>query len=104
MSTARVKLASTSPEKLNEIMEEVNDIIEKTGISISGPIPLPTRRLNVPTRKSPDGEGRESFETWQMRIHKRLVDLDVNERALRLIMRIQIPREVNVQIEIIEEE
>jgi small subunit ribosomal protein S10 len=37
-----------------------------------------------------------------MRIHKRVIDLSVDERALRLIMRIPMPKDVNVEIEMVE--
>ncbi len=102
MSKARIKLSSTDPEKINDIISQIEEIAKKTKVKYAGPIPFPTRGLKIPTRTSPDGEGRELFETWEMRIHKRLIDLDVDERALRLIMRIPVPREINVEIEIIE--
>ena len=37
-----------------------------------------------------------------MRIHKRLIDLDANERALRLVMRVPIPESIQISIGIIE--
>ena len=37
-----------------------------------------------------------------MRVHKKLIDLEVNERALRLIMRVPIPEHVNISIELLE--
>ncbi|HLC56262.1 MAG TPA: 30S ribosomal protein S10, partial [Candidatus Nanoarchaeia archaeon] len=49
----------------------------------------------------PDGEGKASFEKFEMRIHKRLIDLGVDERALRLVMRVPIPDGVNIQIEML---
>ena len=61
-------------------------------------IPLPTKRLIVPTRKAPDGEGSETYDRWQMRVHKRLIDLDADDRALRQLMRIQVPDGVNIEI------
>jgi hypothetical protein len=65
---------------------------------MSGPIPLPTKHLKVPCRKSPDGEGTETWDHWEMRIHKRLIDLDASDRALRQLMRIQVPDGVNIEI------
>ncbi|MCK5309314.1 MAG: 30S ribosomal protein S10, partial [Thermoplasmata archaeon] len=35
---------------------------------------------------------------WEMRIHKRLIDLDADERALRSLMRINVPDGVNIEI------
>jgi small subunit ribosomal protein S10 len=37
-----------------------------------------------------------------MRIHKRLIDLGVDERSLRLIMRVPIPENVNISIELLD--
>lgn len=102
MSIARIRLSSTSPEQLNSIVDRIKEISEKTGVAISGPIPLPTKKLKLSTRTAPDGRGRELYETWEMRIHKRVIDLSVDERALRLIMRIPMPKEVNVEIEMVE--
>ena len=102
MPTARIRLSSNDQQQLNTIIEQIKEIASKTGISLSGPIPLPTKRLKIPTRTAPDGRGRELFETWEMRIHKRVIDLPVDERTLRLIMRIPMPKDVNVEIEIIE--
>ena len=102
MPTARIRLSSSDPEQLNTIIEQIKEIASKTGVSLAGPIPLPTKRLKVSTRTAPDGRGRELFETWEMRIHKRVIDLPVDERALRLIMRIPMPKDVNVEVEIIE--
>ena len=102
MPVARIKLSSTDPEKMNGVIEKIKEIANKLGVSYSGPIPFPTKRLKIPVRKSPTGRGRETFETWEMRIHKRLINIGVDERALRMIMKIQIPKEVNVEIEVVE--
>jgi small subunit ribosomal protein S10 len=37
-----------------------------------------------------------------MRVHKRLIDLGVDERALRLIMRVPVPEGLNIEIEMID--
>lgn len=102
MPVARIRLSSSNPEQLNTIVDQIKDIATKTGVNLAGPIPLPTKRLKVPTRTAPDGRGRELFETWEMRIHKRVLDLAVDERALRLIMRVPMPKDVNVEIEMVE--
>ena len=102
MPVARIKLTSTDPHAMNEIIEKIKEITNKLGVPMSGPIPFPTKRLKIPVRKSPTGRGRETFETWEMRIHKRLINVGVDERALRMIMKIPIPKEVNVEIEVVE--
>lgn len=99
---ARIKLASTEIDKVNQICESIKDIAEKTGADIKGPIPLPTKKLKVTTRKSPSGEGKASWERYEMRIHKRLIDLGANERTLRLVMRVPIPENLNIEIEMVD--
>ena len=98
MPKARIKLSGTEINKLNEICESIKDIAEKTKVKMSGPIPTPTKKLKITTRRSPCGDGKASFENFEMRVHKRLIDLGVDERALRLIMRVPIPEGVSVEI------
>jgi small subunit ribosomal protein S10 len=95
---ARIKLSSVDHKKLDEICQQVKRIVETTGVRMSGPIPLPTKKLVVPCRKSPDGEGSATWDHWEMRIHKRLIDLEADERALRQLMRIPIPKDVHIEI------
>ncbi len=102
MQKARIKLASTEIAKINQICSQIKDIADKTGVDMRGPIPLPTKKLRVTTRKSPDGEGTASWERYEMRIHKRLIDLGIDERALRLVMRVPIPEGLNIEIEMID--
>ena len=88
--------------KINQVCASITDIAQKTKVKIYGPIPLPTKKMKITTRKSPDGEGKASWDRYQMRIHKRLIDLGIDERALRLIMRVPIPEGVSIEIEVLE--
>jgi len=99
---ARIKLASTEIDKINQICASIKEIVDKTGVTLKGPIPLPTKKLKVTTRKSPDGEGKASWERYEMRIHKRLIDLTADERTLRLVMRVAIPEGLNIEIEMVD--
>lgn len=99
MPKVRIKLNSTDIGMLNNICESIQDLAKKAGITISGPVPLPTKRLKVTTRKSPCGDGTATFDRFEMRIHKRLIDLPANEKVLHHIMRMRIPKSVNIKIE-----
>ena len=68
---ARVKLTSISLSRLGNVCTEIMNIGKKAGIKIKGPIPLPVKRLNVVTRKSPCGSGTETYEKWEMKMHRR---------------------------------
>ena len=100
MQKARIKLTSPDFGKITEISQRMVDVAERTGVKHSGIIPLPTKKLIVPTRKSPSGGGTETYERWQLRIHKRLIDVEADERTLRRIMRVEIPEVVHVEIEL----
>jgi len=102
MPKARIKLYSTDIKKLNSIVNQITEIAKKVGVAYSGPINLPTKKLVISTRKSPDGEGTETYDRWEMRIHKRLIDLAADERALHLVMRVSIPQDVQIEIQVIE--
>jgi small subunit ribosomal protein S10 len=99
MTKVRIKLNSTNIEMLNSICEFIRETAKKAGIAISGPVPLPTQRLKITTRKSPCGNGTATFDNFEMRIHKRLIDLPANEKVLHSIMKMQIPKSVNIKIE-----
>ena len=102
MSKVRIKLQSVEIEKLNEVIDRIKTIASGAGIPISGPIPLPTKRLKVTTRKSPCGDGTATFDRFEMRVHKRIVDLPSNDRVLHNIMRISVPRTVKIRIEMVD--
>ena len=102
MAKARINVASIDIGKLNQICQSITQIAESTKTEIHGPVPLPTKRLRHTTRKSPCGDGKASVVNFEMRIHKRLIDLGVDERALRLVMRVPIPENVSIEIEMIE--
>jgi small subunit ribosomal protein S10 len=99
MQKARIRLSSTDPKKLDEVCRQISAIAERTGVNMSGPVPLPTRRIVIPTKKAPDGEGTITWDKWELRIHKRLIDMEADERAMRQIIRVQVPEEVKIEIE-----
>jgi len=97
-AVARIRLWSTDVKALEKIVAEIKGIAEKAGVKVRGPVPLPTKRLVVPVFRLPHGEGSKHWEKWEMRIHKRLIDLDADERALRLLMRLPVPDGVHIEI------
>ncbi len=99
---ARIKLASTEIEKVNQVCSSIKDIAQQTGVDMRGPIPLPTKKLKITTRKSPCGNGTATWERYEMRIHKRLIDMGADERSLRAVMRVPIPENLNIEIEMVD--
>ena len=99
MQKARIRLTGTDFDKVEMVCDKIREIAERTGVNLAGPIPLPTKRLVVPIRKSPDGEGTATWDRWQMRIHKRLIDIfEANARTVEALNRLVVPAGVFVKI------
>jgi small subunit ribosomal protein S20e len=65
----------------------------------TGPVRLPTKNLKITTRKTPNGEGSKTWDTFEMRIHKRLIDLNApTEVVKQIIINIEAGVEVEVTI------
>lgn len=97
---ARIRLTSNDYKKLIEVCEEIKRIAKTTGVRITGPVPLPTKRLIIPVMRTPCGDGTKTWDKYEMRIHKRIIDIDADERTMRQIMRIRVPQEVKIEIEL----
>ena len=97
----RIKLAGRSFKEVEEICNQIREISKKQGTSIRGPVPLPTKRLKIPVLKTPCGDGtghgNATWDRWQMRIHKRVIDVS-DPRTLRHIIRLQIPENIKIDI------
>jgi len=102
MQVARIKLSGKSPKELDAISSEIREIAKKFGIDYHGPIPLPTKKMKITTLKTPSGDGtghgNATWEKWEMRIHKRVLDVQADDRALRQIMRVNIPNDIRIEI------
>ena len=98
-SKARIRLLGTDPKELAKLCKELKQISERTGVRMKGPVPLPTRRIIIPVRKSPCGNGTQTWDHFELKIHKRLIDIDAEEKAMRALMRIQVPDDIRVEIQ-----
>ena len=96
--SARIKLTSKSLSKIVNVCDEIMNISKKTGVKMKGPVPLPVKRLIMVTRKSPCGSCTETYEKWEMRMHRRLIDLNADDKAIRQLMRLKIPDDVYIEL------
>jgi len=104
MQVARIKLSGKNIKEIDSICSEIVEIAKKFGVNYRGPIPLPTKVLKVVTLKTPCGDGtghgNATYDRWEMRIHKRLIDVQADDRTLRQIMKINIPTDIHVEIKL----
>jgi small subunit ribosomal protein S20e len=66
-------------------------------LKVKGPVRLPTKVLKITTRKTPNGEGSKTWDRYEMRIHKRLIDLHSPSEIVKQITTISIEPGVEVE-------
>merc|ERR1711881_634148 len=69
-------------------------------LKVKGPVRLPTKILRLCVRKSPCGEGTNTWDRFEMRIHKRLIDLHSPSEIVKQITSISIEPGVEVEVTI----
>ena len=57
------------------VCAEIKRMALSKNVKVAGPVRMPTKFLRITTRKSPCGEGTNTWEHLEMRIHKRVIDL-----------------------------
>jgi small subunit ribosomal protein S20e len=67
----RITLTSRNVKSLEKVCQELIDRAKNKELRVKGPVRLPTKHLKVTTRKTPCGEGSKTWDTFEMRIHKR---------------------------------
>ncbi|RKF80882.1 40S ribosomal protein S20 [Golovinomyces cichoracearum] len=70
----RITLTSRKVQALEKVCQELVDRAKTKDLRVKGPVRLPTKTLKVTTRKTPCGEGSKTWDTFEMRIHKRLIE------------------------------
>ena len=101
MAKARINIASSNIDQINQICNDITDIAKSTKTKMSGPTPLPTQILKHTTRKSPCGDGKASWDKFEMRIHKRLIDIvEPTPKTVDSLMRLDLPAGVEVEIKL----
>lgn len=70
----RITLTSRKVQSLEKVCQELIERAKSKDLRVKGPVRLPTKSLKVTTRKTPCGEGSKTWDTYEMRIHKRLIE------------------------------
>lgn len=94
----RIRLKAYDHKIIDQSAKQIVDTAIRTGASIAGPVPLPTRRSSFTVVKSPHvyKKGREQFE---MRVHKRLIDvLEPTPKTIDSLMNLNLPAGCDAEI------
>ncbi|KKA26320.1 hypothetical protein TD95_003518 [Thielaviopsis punctulata] len=95
----RITLSSRKVQSLERVCKELIDRANSKDLPVKGPVRLPTKNLTITTRKTPCGEGSKTWDRYEMRIHKRLIDLRAPTEVVKsIIVNIEAGVEVEVTI------
>ena len=96
----RITLTSTNVGNLEKVCADLLKSAKDQRLKVKGPVRLPTKILSHTVRKSPCGNGTATFDRYQMRIHKRLIDLHSPSSVVKQITSISIEPGVLVEVTI----
>lgn len=96
----RIKLKSYDHSILDMSAQKIIETAEQTGATVSGPIPLPTKKEIITIIRSPH-KYKDSREQFELRTHKRLIDiLGPSEKTVDSLTRLDLPAGVNIEIKL----
>merc|ERR1712004_92234 len=96
----RITLTSTNVKSIEKVCADLIKGAKDKKLPVKGPVRIPTKTLRITTRKTPCGEGSKTRDRYQMRIHKRLIDLHSPSEIVKQITSINIEPGVEVEVTI----
>ncbi len=94
----RIRLKGYDQRILDRSTADIVETAKRTGAGVAGPIPLPTRREIFTVLRSPHVD-RKSREQFEIRTHKRLVDiLNPTAKTIDALKTLTLPAGVDIKI------
>lgn len=98
----RVTLTSTNVKNIESACFNLLKEARTTNTEAKGPKRMPVKTLRLTTRKSPCGEGTNTYDRFELRIYKRVIDLGSNNDVVRHLTNINVPPGVDVEVTIMQ--
>jgi len=96
----RIRLKAFDHKLIDQAAQKIVETAKKTGANVSGPIPLPTEKNVFTILRSPH-VNKDSREQFEMRTHKRLIDImDNNPKIVDALVSLDLPSGVEVEIKL----
>ncbi|KAG8805304.1 40S ribosomal protein S20 [Serendipita sp. 400] len=87
----RITLTSSNVRNLEKFSTDLINRAKDKELRVKGPVRLPTKVLKITTRKTPCGEGSKTWDRYELKIHKRLIDLHSSSEIVKQIVRVLPP-------------
>ena len=94
----RIKIRAYDHKIIDQSTRTIIETAQRSGAKVKGPVPLPTEKSKYTVIRSPFVH-KDSREQYEMRIHKRLIDIvDPTPKAVDSLMNLNLPAGVDVEI------
>ncbi len=93
----RITLKAYDHKLIDQTAAQIVEIAKKTGATVSGPIPLPTKKEVVTILRAVH-KYKDSREQFEMRTHKRLIDVEATPKTGDALMRLDLPAGVDIKV------
>ncbi|PIR44554.1 MAG: 30S ribosomal protein S10 [Candidatus Vogelbacteria bacterium CG10_big_fil_rev_8_21_14_0_10_51_16] len=97
----RIRVSAYEHKVLDQSIRQILDTAVRNDATVQGPIPLPTEIKKYTVNRSSfiDKNSREQFE---MRVHKRLIDIiSPNPKLIESLTNLSLPSGVNVDVKML---
>jgi small subunit ribosomal protein S10 len=96
----RIRLKAFDHRLIDTSAREIVETAKRTGATVRGPVPLPTKMERFTVLVSPHGD-KDARDQYEIRTHKRLMDiLDPTDKTVDALMKLELPAGVDVQIKL----
>ncbi|EEA06163.1 40s ribosomal protein S20, putative [Cryptosporidium muris RN66] len=96
----RITLSSKNLKSIERVCSDLIQNAKQKDLRVTGPVRMPVKTLRITTRKSPCGEGSKTWDRYELRIYKRVIDLYSSSDVVRQITSINIDPGVEVEVTI----
>ena len=96
----RIRLKAYDDQLIDQAAEKIVDTAKRSGATVSGPIPLPTKKEVVTILRAVH-KYKDSREQFERRTHKRLIDVvKPSAKTVEALMSLELPAGVEIEIKL----
>jgi small subunit ribosomal protein S10 len=96
----RIRLKAYDHQLIDQSAEKIVETAKRTGATVSGPIPLPTKKEIVTILRATH-KYKDSREQFERRTHKRLIDVvKPSAKTVEALMSLELPAGVEIEIKL----
>ena len=96
----RIRLKAYDHQLIDQSAEKIVETAKRTGATVSGPIPLPTKKEIITVLRAVH-KYKDSREQFERRTHKRLIDvMNPTQKTVEALMSLELPAGVEIEIKL----